>query len=240
MSVNEIELPNYKLRHELFNSISHGLGALFGIVALILMLLKVNSVYSPNEIHGNDFLDLVLGNISVIIYAFSIIACMSISCIYHGLKRNKGKKVLRVLDHDMVYFLVAGTYTPYCLLTLRDAPLWGIENTNFSGYIILALVYTLIILGIVFNSINIKKYAVFSMIMYIVAGWAILLNVNGLFTLLSFKGFMLLLFGGISFTLGAILYGLGKKHSVWFHTVFHFFVLFGIILQFTSIYLYIL
>lgn len=240
MSVNEIELPNYKLRHELFNSISHGLGAIFGIVALVLMLLKVNNVYSPNEIHINSFLDLVLGNISVIIYAFSIIACMCISCIYHGLKRNKGKKVLRVLDHDMVYFLVAGTYTPYCLLTLRDVNLWGINNTNFSGYLILAFVYILVTLGIVFNSINIKKYAVFSMIMYIVAGWSILLNVNELYSHLSFNGFMLLLFGGISFTLGAILYGLGKKHSVWFHTVFHFFVLFGIILQFTSIYLYVL
>lgn len=240
MSVNEIELPNYKLRHELFNSISHGLGAIFGIVALVLMLLKVNNVYSPNEIHINSFLDLVLGNISVIIYAFSIIVCMCISCIYHGLKRNKGKKVLRVLDHDMVYFLVAGTYTPYCLLTLRDVNLWGINNTNFSGYLILAIVYILVTLGIVFNSINIKKYAVFSMIMYIVAGWSILLNVNGLYSHLSFNGFMLLLFGGISFTLGAILYGLGKKHSVWFHTAFHFFVLFGIILQFTSIYLYVL
>lgn len=240
MSVNEIELPNYKLRHELFNSISHGLGAIFGIVALVLMLLKVNNVYSPNETHINSFLDLVLGNISVIIYAFSIIVCMCISCIYHGLKRNKGKKVLRVLDHDMVYFLVAGTYTPYCLLTLRDVNLWGINNTNFSGYLILALVYILVTLGIVFNSINIKKYAVFSMIMYIVAGWSILLNVNELYCYLSFNGFMLLLFGGISFTLGAILYGLGKKNSVWFHTVFHFFVLFGIILQFTSIYLYVL
>ena len=240
MSVNEIELPNYKLRHELFNSISHGLGAIFGIVALVLMLLKVNNVYSPNEIHINSFLDLVLGNISVIIYAFSIIVCMCISCIYHGLKRNKGKKVLRVLDHDMVYFLVAGTYTPYCLLTLRDVNLWGINNTNFSGYLILAFVYILVTLGIVFNSINIKKYAVFSMIMYIVAGWSILLNVYELYSYLSFNGFMFLLFGGISFTLGAILYGLGKKHSVWFHTVFHFFVLFGIILQFTSIYLYVL
>lgn len=240
MSVNEIELPNYKLRHELFNSISHGLGAIFGIVALVLMILKVNNVYSPNEIHINSFLDLVLGNISVIIYAFSIIVCMCISCIYHGLKRNKGKKVLRVLDHDMVYFLVAGTYTPYCLLTLRDVNLWDINNTNFSGYLILAFVYILVTLGIVFNSINIKKYALFSMIMYIVAGWSILLNVNELYSHLSFNGFMLLLFGGISFTLGAILYGLGKKHSVWFHTVFHFFVLFGIILQFTSIYLYVL
>lgn len=240
MSVNEIELPNYKLRHELFNSISHGLGAIFGIVALVLMILKVNNVYSPNEIHINSFLDLVLGNISVIIYAFSIIVCMCISCIYHGLKRNKGKKVLRVLDHDMVYFLVAGTYTPYCLLTLRDVNLWGINNTNFSGYLILAFVYILVTLGIVFNSINIKKYALFSMIMYIVAGWSILLNVNELYSHLSFNGFMLLLFGGISFTLGAILYGLGKKDSVWFHTVFHFFVLFGIILQFTSIYLYVL
>lgn len=240
MSVNEIELPNYKLRHELFNSISHGIGAIFGILALIFMFLKINGIFTFNEIHIKSSLDVILANISISIYGISIIVCMTISCIYHGLKRNKGKKVLRVLDHDMVYFLVAGTYTPYCLISLRETPLWNINNTNFSGYIILAIVYILVTLGIVFNSINIKKYAPFSMIMYIVAGWAILINVVELYKILTINGFLLLLFGGLSFSFGAILYGLGKKRSVWFHTVFHFFVLLGIVLQFLSIYLYVL
>lgn len=241
MSVNEISLPNYKLRHELWNSITHGLGALFGIVAAILMYLKIFGVFMPNESHlDGTSSDIILAAVSVGIYGFSIIVCMTISCIYHGLAKNNGKRVLRVLDHDFVYFLVAGTYTPFCLVTMRDVSLWGIPNTNFSGYLIIALVYILVTIGIVFNSINIKKFAILSMIMYIVAGWAIIFNCVELYNELHFNGFMLLLFGGISFTIGAVLYGLGGKHSVWWHTVFHFFVLAGIVLQFLSVYLYVL
>ena len=240
MSINEISLPNYKLRHELFNSISHGFGALLGIFFAIFSYLKINGAFSFNESHLLSSEDIIFANISITIYLLGLITCMCISCIYHGLKRNNGKRVLRVLDHDFVFFLVAGTYTPYCLITMRNLELWGIQNSNFSGYLILALVYILSILGIVFNSINIKKFAVFSMIMYILAGWAILINVGELWSKLGFNGSMLLLFGGISYTIGAILYGIGKKHSVWWHTVFHFFVLFGIILQFFSIYLYVL
>jgi len=240
MSIKEIELPNYKLRHELWNSISHGIGAIFGVLALILLLLKISGVFLPNSIHLKSDLDYIFGVISTIIYSLSIIVCMSISCIYHALKKNNGKRVLRVIDHDMVYFLVFGTYTPYCLVSLREESLWGISGTNFSGYIVLALCLILVTLGIVFNSINIKKFSIFSMIMYILAGWSIIINYMILFNKIGLVGFILLLSGGISFTLGAILYGLGKKHSVWWHTVFHFFVLIGIVLQFISIYLYVI
>lgn len=239
MSVNEIELPNYKLRHELVNSITHGLGGLFGIVALILMLLKVLGVYLPNESHLKDG-DFIYALISIIIYSISIITCMTISCIYHALAKNNGKRVLRVLDHDMVYFLVAGTYTPYCLISLRNVPLWGIDVLSFSGWIIFAIAYILVIIGIVFNSINIKKYAPLSMVCYIVAGWSIILNFVELYKILTFNGFILLLSGGIAFTLGAVLYGIGSKKSIWWHSVFHIFVLIGIILQFISVYLYVL
>lgn len=239
MSVSEIELPNYKLRHELVNSITHGLGAIFGIIALILMSLKVSGVYVPNGNHLSDD-DFVYAIISIIIYSLGIITCMCISCIYHALAKNNGKRVLRVLDHDMIYFLVAGTYTPYCLITLRNVPLWGIDVLSFSGWIIFVLVYILIIIGVVFNSINIKKFAALSMTSYIVAGWMIVINPIELYNELSFNGFMLLLFGGIAFSLGAILYGIGSKKSVWWHSVFHIFVLIGIILQFLSVYLYVL
>lgn len=240
MSVSEIELPNYKLRHELWNAISHGLGAVFGIIALILLSLKLGSVFIPNSIQLKTETDYILAVISIIIYTFSIISCMSISCIYHSLKKNNGKRVLRVIDHDMVYFLVFGTYLPYCLITLREENFWGINGASFSGYIILILCFIFVTLGIVFNSINIKKFSILSMAMYILAGWTIILDCLTLFNKLGFNGFILLLMGGVSFTIGAILYGLGKKHSVWWHTVFHFFVLFGIILQFLSIYLYVI
>lgn len=238
MSVKEIELPDYKLRHELWNSISHGLTALFGIVALILMIIKIAGVFTPNGLHiaQNDS----YAYVAVSIYGFSIIVCMTISCIYHSLAKNNGKRVLRVLDHDFVFLLVAGTYTPYCLITMRDLPLWGIEGTNWSGWLVFALVWSFIALGITMNSINIKKYSALSMIIYLCAGWMIIFNCIELFDALGMEGFLLLLFGGISFSIGSILYGIGKNHSVWFHTVFHWFVTLGIILQFLSVYLYVL
>ena len=97
-----------------------------------------------------------------------------------------------------------------------------------------------IVIGIVFNSININKFKIVSFIMYIAAGWTIIFASYEIYMAIGQNGFLLLLFGGISYTLGSILYGLGGKYSVWFHTVFHFFVLAGTILQFISIYLYVI
>lgn len=233
MSVTEIELPQYKLKDELWNSISHGLGAIFGLVALILMLIKIN--VNPTLSLENQ----IFANIACSIYGISIITCMSISCIYHSLKKNNGKRVLRVIDHDMVFFLVAGTYTPFCLLGMRNLPLWGIPNTNFSGYIALALVWGLCALGITMNSINIKKYNALSMAIYIGAGWSICLNIVELVKAIPINSIILLFAGGIVYTIGAILYGIGKKKP-YMHSVFHFFVLAGVILQFFSIYLYLI
>ena len=238
MAVKDIELPNYRLRHELWNSITHGLTGLFGIAATVLMILKIANVFAPNGLHisiHNPY-----AYVSCSIYGFSIIVCMTISCIYHALAKNNGKRVLRVLDHDFVFFLVAGTYTPFCLISMRQAPLWGISGTEWSGWLIFALVWVLIALGITMNSVNIKKFSALSMIIYLCAGWLIILNCVELYKVIGFNGFALLLSGGISFSIGSILYGIGKKYSVWFHTVFHFFVSFGIILQFLSVYLYVL
>ncbi len=237
MSVHEIELPNYRLRHELWNSISHGLGGLFGIVALILMLLKICGVYPNQEVVIDA--DFVYKIVAACIYSFGIISCMTISCLYHALAKNNGKRVFRVIDHDFVFVLVGCTYSMYCLTCIREESAWG-GVLPYSGLIIFTLVWSLIAFGITMNSVNIKKFGVLSMIIYVFAGWSILLVCDGIFNTISLNGFLLLLFGGVSFTIGAILYGLGKKHSVWWHTVFHFFVLAGAILQFLSVYLYVL
>lgn len=237
MSVDKIELPNYKLKHELWNSITHGLGAIFGIIALILMLLKVCGIYPNNDvIYDKEFIYKIIG---VSIYGFGIITCMTISCLYHALAKNNGKRVFRVIDHDFVFVLVACTYTIFCLGSIREESMWN-GLVPYSGWIIFAIVWALIALGITMNSINIKKYAVLSMIIYICAGWTIIFASDILFTKLTLSGFLLLLGGGIAFSIGAILYGIGKKKSVWWHTVFHIFVLIGIILQFFSVYFFVL
>lgn len=237
MSVDKIELPNYKLKHELWNSITHGLGAIFGIIALFLMLLKVCGIYPNNDvIYDKEFIYKIIG---VSIYGFGIITCMTISCLYHALAKNNGKRVFRVIDHDFVFVLVACTYTIFCLGSIREESMWN-GLVPYSGWIIFVIVWALIALGITMNSINIKKYAVLSMIIYICAGWTIIFASDILFTKLTLSGFLLLLGGGIAFSIGAILYGIGKKKSVWWHTVFHIFVLIGIILQFFSVYFFVL
>ena len=241
MSLKEINLPNYKLRHELWNSISHGLGAIFAIIVFILSLIKaIDLGYIPNVDVSSplSYESYICKIVSIIIYSLCMLITYTISCIYHALKKNNGKRVLRVIDHDTVYLLIGGTYTPFCLISLRHVNLWGI--IPYCGYIIFAICWILIILGIIFNSININKFKIFSFVMYICSGRIILLACVDIYNAIGFNGFMLLLFGGISYTIGSILYGIGGKSSVWFHTVFHFFVLFGSILQFLSFYLYVI
>lgn len=237
MKLKDIELPNYRLSHELWNSISHGIGAIFGIVVLVLSLLKINKTGYDPLIEGS-YQDYIYKIVSICIYSISLMITYSVSSIYHALKQNNGKRVMRVIDHDTVYLLISGTYTPYCLITLRDVKLF--DAIPHVGWIIFALVWVLVTIGIVFNSIDINKYKVLSFIMYILAGWIIIIAACEISKINTLNGFLLLFFGGVSYTLGSVLYGLGGKYSVWFHTVFHFFVLIGSLLQFLSIYLYVI
>ena len=157
----------------------------------------------------------------------------TMSSIYHGLNpKRKAKKVFQVLDHCSIYLLIAGSYTPFALCTLRE------YNTAL-GWTIFGVIWFVAILGIILNSIDIKKFRVFSMICYLVMGWCIVFKINLLPELLGTAGFVLLLLGGLSYTVGAILYGLGKKHK-YMHSVFHLFILLGSLLQFFTILLYVM
>ena len=157
MSLSEVRLPDYKLRHELWNSISHGLGAILGLLIMIFCLIKVNQVGYVEGVAGSDPLSyesFVFKNISICIYAVGMMITYTISCIYHALAKNRGKKVLRILDHDTVYLLISGTYTPFCLISLRHVTMWGC--IPYSGPILFSLCWILVTIGIVFNSINIE------------------------------------------------------------------------------------
>lgn len=219
MTVREIELPNYSLAQELWNAISHGLGTLIALIGGPFLLIKC--------VESGDVWRIV----SCSVFLFAILIMYIFSCLYHAMGRNAGKKVLRVMDHDMVFVLIMGTYTPYCLVSIREySPAWG--------WSIWGIVMVLGIVGIVLNSCNIKKFAIFSMIDYILMGWTCAIAFYPLVMALGWwPGTALLLMGGIAYTVGAALYGLGKKHSPWWHSVFHFFCLAGTILMFVSIYL---
>ena len=128
--------------------------------------------------------------------------------------------------------LIAGSYTPFALCTIR-------QESSVAGWTIFGIIWTFAILGIVLNAIDIKKFKVFSMICYLAMGWCIILKVNLLPKGLGINGLILLVAGGIAYTVGAILYGVGKKHK-YMHSVFHLFILLGSILHFLCILLYVM
>ena len=226
MSINEISIPRYSLGEELLNAISHGLGALFGLVALIMMLVKAAPTGDPFRIA------------SAIIYGISLIILFTISCVYHSLGKNNGKKVMRILDHDMIYVLISGTYTPYMLVALRPYNVWGL-GTSTVAYIMFAFVWVFCIIGVIFNTINIKKYSILCMICYLLSGWTVVSALPFLWNVITPLGVVLLLSGGIVYTIGAVFYGFGKNIK-YFHSIFHLFVLAGAILMFISVYCFVL
>lgn len=213
--MTKVLIPKYSLSEELINSISHGIGAIFAIVALILMLIKANTPleYVTTSIYGTNM---------IILYV--------ISCIYHALSpKIIGKKVLRVLDHCNVYLLVLGTYIPISLL--------GVKSTL--GWILFGIVTTITIIGIILSSIATDKFQVFEVICHLINGWSALIGIKYLYINIGFYGILFLIIGGLMYSLGAILYGLGA-HKKYMHSIFHFFCLAGTIFHFLTIYIYLL
>lgn len=218
MKAKDVELPNYTATQELWNALSHGAGVVLTLIFGPLLILKAAQSGDVYAIVGSS------------LFVFALLCLYTFSCLYHGFRKGTAKKVLRVLDHDMIFVLIMGTYAPYCLVDLRSTPFWF--WSVFGSCIALG------ILGIVLNSCNLKKFAKFSMVDYILMGWIIVISIYPLTVAMKsfFPGVFLLLMGGISYTIGAVLYGIGKKRSPWWHTVFHVFVLMGTILMFISLY----
>ena len=208
-------LPDYTIGEEVMNMVTHIVGGAVGISALVLCLMRSKDVW---------------GVTASSIYGICMILLYSVSSVYHGLRPSMGKKVLQVIDHCTIYFLIAGTYTPIVLTALRQVyPVlgWGLF---FFEWGLTALAVTL-------TAIDLKKYNVFSMICYIGMGWAVLPFLPQTMAVLTRPGFYYLLSGGIAYTIGAILYGIGSKKR-WFHSVFHIFVVLGSLLQLIAVAFY--
>lgn len=213
-------LPTYTKGEEIFNMTSHIVGASLGLIAMVLCIIF-------SAIHHNGY-----GVVSSIIFGISMIILYTMSSIYHGLNpKLKGKKVLQIIDHCSIFLLIAGTYTPFCLCTLR-------EYNPQIGWTIFAIIWSIAILGIVLNSIDLKKYKIFSMVCYLTMGWCIIVEIKILPKLLGNIGFWLLVSGGIAYTIGAILYGMGKNKK-WMHSIFHLACVIGTLLHFLCILLYV-
>ncbi len=213
-------LPKYTKGEEIFNMVSHIVGGAIGVIALVLCIIFA-------AVHKN-----IYGVIASTIFGITIILLYTISSIYHGLNEKlKAKKVFQVIDHCSIFLLIAGSYTPFALCTLR-------EYDVALGWTIFGIVWGLAILGIVLNAIDLKKYKVFSMVCYLLMGWCIIIKASVLPQLLGTAGFALLLAGGIIYTIGAILYGAGKKHK-WMHSIFHLACVLGSLLHFLCVVMFV-
>lgn len=208
-----IVIPTYSLAEELMNSISHGLGAVFGIVVLIITVII--SIHTKKKV----------AVVSSAIYGSTMIIMYLISCLYHAFSpKIKAKKVFRVIDHCDIFVFIAGCYTPISLVLIGGR----------KGWEIFGLVWTIAVLGVIFNAINLEKYQKPSTILYLLMGWLILFSYSTLKQVMDPIGIKLLISGGIAYSIGALLYAIGAKVK-YMHSIFHFFVLIGSILHFICI-----
>ena len=213
-------LPDYTKGEEIMNMVTHIVGGGLGVIALTLCLIKALLVGDGYDLAG------------ALIYGMSMVALYTMSSVYHGLKPGMGKKVLQVLDHCTIYFLIAGTYSIIALSALR-------RLSPTLGWGIFGFQWALTALAVTLTAIDLKKYNTFSMICYIGMGWCIVLAAKVAIETIPLPGLLWLLAGGIAYTVGAVLYGLGKKHR-YMHSLFHLFVVLGSILQFFGVFFFVI
>ena len=216
--LSDRRLPDYSRGEEIMNMVTHIAGGALSILALTLCVIRA-------ALNGN-----VWGIVTSAVYGTSMVAMYTISSIYHGLRTNMSKKVMQVIDHCTIYFLIAGTYTVVVLSALR--PQFPVLAWWLFGF-----EWAMAALATTFTAIDLKKHGVFSMICYIGMGWAILPFWQQVTATMTGAGFSLLLAGGIAYTIGSILYGLGRTKK-WMHSVFHIFVVLGSLLQFFAVLFY--
>jgi len=214
------QLPSYTRCEEWINSISHIVGGALGCIVMIYCLVRSIILADTWKI------------VSSVIYGLSFIQLYTFSSIYHALKIGTAKKVLQVIDHCSIYFFIAGSYTPIMLCAMRPVyPAWA--------WSIMGAVWGLTALAVTLTAIDLKKYSVVSMSCYIGMGWCIIIAIRQLMQVLALPGVVLLVAGGVTYAVGSVLYGIGKKHR-YVHSIFHFFVLIGSILQALCIILYVI
>ncbi len=216
--LNARRLPNYTRGQEIANMITHIVGG--GLGVLILVAAVLISAFRQN----------VWGVVGGSIYGASLICLYTVSSVYHGLKPMTAKKVMQVIDHCTIYFLIAGTYTPLLLSAIRPiAPI--------SAWVVFGVEWGLTALAVVFTAIDHHRYRILSMIGYIGLGWCVIFILKDTMRALGTAGFLWLLAGGIAYTVGAVLYGVGSKKPI-FHTIFHGFVVLGSLLQAIAVLFY--
>ena len=201
----------YTLGEEIFNSVSHGVGGLLAIAGTVVLIV-FSALYSD-----------AWAVVSASIYGASLIILYTMSTLYHAITNRTAKGFFRIMDHNTIFFLIAGTYTPYTLVTLRGA----------LGWTLFGVVWGAAVLGIVLNSIDLERFKKLSMVCYVAMGWVIILAIKPMKEGLSVLSLTFLLIGGLFYTVGIVFYAIKKVK--YFHSVWHLFTVAGSVFHFFSI-----
>ncbi len=209
------KIAQYSFIEEIFNSITHGVEIVISITALVIMVFFSSRYGSAIHI------------VSSIIFGAALILLYTASTLYHSFQKPEIKQTFKIIDHSCIYVLIAGTYTPFLLVTLR----------GILGWSMFALVWSLTVIGVLFKIFFIHRFKIISTIAYILMGWLIIFAIKPLMQLLPEGGLLLLIYGGLAYTLGTIFYAWEKLPFN--HTIWHSFVLTGSICHFFAIMFYI-
>lgn len=213
---NKLLAEGYSLAEEIANSVSHGIGLIFGIVGLVLLLVQAGDVGAN-----------VTAITSYSLYGGSMILLFLASTLYHGIPHPPAKRWLKKMDHCAIYLLIAGTYTPFLLVGLASPLAKGL----------MVVIWSMALLGVIFKLAFAHRFEVISLITYLTMGWLSLVVIYQLAQRLPTGGLALLAVGGLVYTVGVIFYACNRipfNHAIW-----HGFVLGGSLCHFLAIYLYI-
>ena len=208
---------NYTIGEEIANAVTHGVAALLSIAGLCVLVAFAAS-YSGSALVVT----------AVAIFGASMVCLYTASTLYHAIPNIRAKKVLQVLDHAMIYILIAGSYTPFCLVTLK----------GWVGITLCCAVWAIAIAGVSLQKILLKRSDWINCLLYLVMGWLVVLAIEPLISALPEGGLWLLVLGGVAYSVGVIFYiweKLPYGHAVW-----HVFVFLGTVLQFFSVLLYVI
>ncbi len=192
----------YTTGEEIFNSVTHGVGGAISIAACVLMIIKAALTADPMK------------TVCASIFGASLIILYTMSTLYHALTNPCAKKVMRIFDHCTIFILIAGTYTPFTLITM----------SGVLGWTLFGILWGVTVIGIVMNALSLNKFSKLSMVLYILMGWCVVFCVKPVVSYLGLWGTLMLLAGGIFYTAGIIFYSRKKKYM---HSIWHIFVLLG-------------
>lgn len=211
-----METRRYSVGEEIFNALTHGVGTLFAVSALTLMIVFAS-------LYGNAW-----HIVSVSIYGTTLVLLYLASTLYHSFTNEKIKDIFKILDHAAIFLLIAGTYTPFMLVTVR----------GLLGWVLLIIVWVIAVAGIVLKVFFVKRFTVLSTIVYLVMGWLVVVAIKPLIEALPAAGLRLLVAGGLLYSLGSVFYI--RKSKAFNHGIWHLFVLGGSVCHFLAVLLYVL